>query len=70
MSVDWRSRRLWHSVGYVGSAAWMIGVVAITGRDVSHPLFRYVFIVPLAGWIVGLAVARLLSRSRPRGQPE
>ena len=36
----------------------------------SHPLFRYIFIVPLAGWIVGLAVARLLNRFRPPEQPE
>jgi len=30
-------------------------------EDVHHPLFKYLFIVPLAGWILG-NVARQLAR--------
>lgn len=63
--IDWRSRKLWHGIGYVGSAAWMVYIVMATGNDVSHPLFNYIFIVPLAGWIGGLVAARLLARVLP-----
>ena len=63
--LDWRSRRLWQGIGYAASAAWMLGIVIITGNDTGHPLFRYIFIVPLAGWILGLLVARYLLPPRP-----
>ena len=63
--LDWRSRRLWQAIGYGATAAWMFAIVVITGNDVSHPLFRYIFIVPLGGWILGLVVARLIQSRRP-----
>ena len=65
--IDWRSRRLWHGIGYAVSAAWMVFVLARTGGDVRHPLFDYLFIVPLGLWGAGIGVAWLLKRLAPRG---
>ena len=66
MKVEWSSRRLWMTVGYVGSAAWMLFVLALTNGDVRHPFFDMIFIVPLAGWVIGLAVARVVVHVRNR----
>ena len=65
---DWRSGRLWRTVGYMASAAWMLLVLAVTNGDVQHPFFNTIFIVPLVGWVVGLVVARVIARlqQRPR----
>ncbi|MDJ0950302.1 MAG: hypothetical protein QNJ94_15425 [Alphaproteobacteria bacterium] len=63
--IDWRSGKVWQRIGYTASAAWMIFVVVATGNDVTHPLFNFIFIVPLAGWIIGIAVAKLIARRRP-----
>jgi len=60
--IDWRSQRLWHTAGYVVSAAWMVFVLVVSEGQITHPLFDYIFIVPLGIWIVGLAIARLLRR--------
>jgi len=64
--VDWRSRTIWTRLGYIASAAWMLFVVVYTGNDVAHPLFDYIFTVPLVGWGLGLAAAWLLRRLAPR----
>ncbi|MEN8197716.1 MAG: hypothetical protein ABFS30_14565 [Pseudomonadota bacterium] len=64
-AFDWRSRRLWHAVGYFLSAAWMIAVLVLTGGNVKAPLFDYIFIVPLGLWIGGLVIASLLKRIFP-----
>jgi hypothetical protein len=58
----WRSRRLWRPLGYALTVGWMIYVLAATGADRSHPLFDTIFIVPLAGWILGLVTAWALRR--------
>ena len=54
----------WTKVAYGLTAAWMIAVIAITGNNVTHPLFDYIFTVPLAAWIGGLVVARLVKARR------
>ena len=38
----------------------MIYVLWRTNGNVSDPLFELIFVVPLAGWIAGLAVARII----------
>ena len=58
----WRNRRLWHPIGYAFTGLWMLGVLAITGGNSRHPLFDYIFVVPLAAWILGLVVAYLIKR--------
>ena len=59
--IDWRSRRLWMTVGHIGTAAWMVFVLARTGGDVDDPLFDLIFLVPLTAWIVDLIVARIIA---------
>ncbi len=66
MKLDWQSRRLWMTVGYVGSAGWMLLVLAVTNGDVSDPFFNTIFLVPLTGWVVGLVIARIVVYLRDR----
>jgi hypothetical protein len=58
----WRSRRLWHPIGYAFTGLWMLGVLLVTGGNSRNPLFDYIFVVPLATWILGLIVAALIKR--------
>ena len=60
-TLDWRSSKLWHRIGYAATAIWMIGVLAVTDSDPNHPLFRYIFIVPLGGWLLGILIARFVT---------
>jgi len=66
MTRDWRNRGIWHPVGYGLTALWMLLVVMVTEGDPRHPFFNTIFIVPLAGWILGLLLARLTARRPPR----
>lgn len=66
MKLAWQSRRFWMTIGYVGSAAWMLLVLAVTNGDVGHPLFNTIFLVPLAGWVAGLVIARVVVYLRNR----
>ncbi|MFQ5958022.1 MAG: hypothetical protein ACE5LF_01495 [Alphaproteobacteria bacterium] len=63
--IDWRSRTAWFRIGYALTAVWMTFVILVTGNDLAHPLFRYLFVVPLAGWIAGLLVGRVVGRLWP-----
>jgi|GEM_PF-667635 len=49
-------------VGYVLTAGWIGFILAASGGDSSHPLFDYIFIVPLAGWIIGMLIARVVAK--------
>jgi len=66
MKLEWQSRRFWMTVGYVGSAAWMLLVLAVTNGDVSDPFFNTIFLVPLAGWVIGLVIGRIFVYLRSR----
>ena len=66
--IPWRSRSFWQPVGYGLTALWMIGIIAVTREDVRHPLFSLIFVVPLAGWIIGIAAARAIARYWPPRQ--
>ncbi|MBK8907467.1 MAG: hypothetical protein IPM60_06100 [Rhodospirillales bacterium] len=63
---------MWTKIGYAVTAAWMLFVVVYTGSDPSHPLFSFIFVVPLAGWITVIAaikiVAAIRARKRNRGR--
>ena len=48
--------------GYVLTAGWIGFILAASGGDSSHPLFDYIFIVPLAGWIIGMLIARVVAK--------
>jgi hypothetical protein len=65
-SMNWRSRRFWMIVGYIGSAAWMVFVLLRTGGNVENPMFELIFVVPLAAWIAGLVLARIITALRER----
>ena len=54
----------WTKVGFGLTAAWMLGVVLVTGNDVTHPLFDYIFSVPLVVWAVGLIAVSLFKAFR------
>jgi hypothetical protein len=62
---NWRSRQLWHAIGYGLSAAWIAWVIYMSGGDADDPWFDYIFIVPLGGWAVGITVAAVLKRVLP-----
>ena len=68
--IPWRSRSFWQPVGYGLTALWMIGIVAVTDEDIRHPLFSLIFVVPLAGWIIGIAAARVIARYWPARPPD
>lgn len=65
--MDWRSKRSWHLAGMVLTVIWLTGVTLRTGGDPSHPLFAYIFIVPLIGWLLLVAVTWLIERRRGPG---
>ena len=67
MNMDWRSPQFWRIVGYIGSAAWMVFVLMRTGGNVEDPLFELIFVVPLAAWIAGLVLARIIKALRKQG---
>ncbi len=64
-NIPWRSRALWLRIGYGATALWMVAILVLTGEDVHDPLFRLIFDVPLAGWIIGVIAARLIARRWP-----
>jgi hypothetical protein len=68
MALDLKDRETWTRIGYVLSVVWMMAILLVSGGRVTHPAFDYIFIVPLAGWIIGLVIARLIWR-RP-GRPD
>jgi hypothetical protein len=63
---DLKDRETWIRIGYVLSAIWMVGVLIVSDGRASHPAFDYIFIVPLAGWILGLVIARVIRRGPDR----
>ncbi len=56
----------WIKVGYGLTALWMLVVLWITGNDVAHPLYNYIFGVPLAAWAGVVAVNHILKTWRRR----
>ncbi len=66
---SWLKRRIIIPIGYAATALWMGVILTITHEDANHPLFKLIFTVPLAGWILGIAAARLIARLWPRETP-
>jgi hypothetical protein len=61
-----RTRAFWIKLGYAATALWMAGIIVLTDGNTRHPLFRYIFIVPLAGWVVVFVVEQAVKRLRGR----
>ncbi|MEQ8696254.1 MAG: hypothetical protein RLT05_06800 [Bauldia litoralis] len=57
---------MWHPIGYTFTGLWMLGILFATGGNSRHPLFDYIFAVPLAAWILGLLVSFLVKRRLAR----
>ncbi|HBN48149.1 MULTISPECIES: hypothetical protein [Thalassospira] len=47
-------------MGYLLTAAWVGYILAISGGDTTHPMFDYIFVVPLAFWIGGMIIGKIL----------
>ena len=60
MAINWRERTTWVRAGWIATALWIIYVLEATKLDKAHPLFNYIFLVPLAGWMLALAIERLV----------
>lgn len=67
-AAPWARRVAWHRAGYILSALWVGGILVATDGNVRHPLFNYIFIVPLVGWAVGALIGRFFGR-RDRTPP-
>jgi len=63
MSVNWRNPRTWQVLGIIATGIWLSYVGMSTGFDPTHPLFDYIFIVPIAGWLPVIFIIRRLERS-------
>ena len=69
MAIYWRERTTWVRAGWVATVLWIIYVWEESKFDPEHPLYNYVFLVPLAGWTVALIVERILRGKRPKPPP-
>ena len=56
----------WMRIAYAVTAGWMLLVLAVTDADPGHPFFDYIFGVPLAAWIGGAVVSRIVRAQRKR----
>ncbi|NIZ00374.1 hypothetical protein [Thalassospira lucentensis] len=56
-------------MGYLLTAGWVGFILAITGGDTKHPMFDYIFVVPLAGWILGMIIARVIQKKTGADRP-
>ena len=56
MKTDWRRKKTWDAVGLVLTIAWFIYFAVQTGGDLDHPLGTFVFIVPIAIWMVVIGI--------------
>ena len=66
MDPEPRARPRWRRIGAWLTAAWIALVLVVSEGRITHPLFDYIFMVPLAAWIVALLVARAVARRRNR----
>lgn len=60
--MNWRNEKMWTRVGYALTVLWILGILLVTGGDMADPLFDFIFIVPLAFWVVAVVIARLTRR--------
>lgn len=66
MAINWRERTTWVRAGWLATALWVIYVLEASRLDRSHPLFNYIFLVPLAGWTLALVLERLVRGRKPK----
>ncbi len=66
MDPEPRARPRWRRIGAWLTASWIALVLVVSEGRITHPLFDYIFTVPLGAWIVALLVARAVARRRRR----
>ena len=66
MDPEPSARPRWQRIGAWLTAAWIALVLVVGEGGITHPLFDYIFTVPLAAWIVAFLVARAVARRRRR----
>ena len=50
--MKWQDKRSWHLLAMILTVVWLTYVGLKTGGDPQHPLFQYIFLVPLIAWLV------------------
>jgi hypothetical protein len=55
----------WRRAGWIATVLWVIYVYETTKGDPAHPLFNYIFLVPLSLWAIFILAARLLRDRTP-----
>lgn len=67
MQAYWRNIRFWHWLGIAGTVIWISFVSLTTAFDPAHPLFDFIFLVPIVGWIlIGVRIRDIRRRSAGR----
>ena len=56
----------WRRIGAWLSAIWIGLILVVSEGRIDHPLFAYIFTVPLGAWIVALLVARAVAKWKRR----
>ncbi len=64
--TDRPGRHIWPTVCMYLTAIWLFAVVAITNGDQAHPLYEYIYIVPLAVWLAAIAFNKIKQRRDAR----
>jgi len=67
--TDLKKRTFWTRAGYGFTTLWIVFILWITDGDQENPWFDYIFLVPLAVWIIGLVVARLVGGKKGPEEP-
>ena len=52
-------RTFWTRLGYGMTVLWVFFVLYKTDGDITNPWFDGIFLVPLAFWAIGLAIAKI-----------
>ncbi len=68
--MNWRDGYVWRGIGYGLTAAWMVAVLVMSGGDPADPMFDYIFIVPLIGWLIAVPVVRWIAHRNQSGPPD
>ena len=59
-------RERWTKIGYLVTAAWMVFVLVRTDGNPDDPLFNFLFVVPLVGWVVAVVAVKMIAAFRGR----
>ena len=55
----------WRRAGWIATVLWVIYVYETTKGDPAHPLFNYIFLVPLSLWLFFILARRLMRERAP-----